>query len=160
MILDRIANAASYRKLSPRIAAALDYLDGTDFDNTEAGRHTLDGDNLFAMVQQYKTRPMSEIIWESHRKYIDVQYVHSGREWMGVIDRTAEGCTVSTEYDAGKDAAFYDAKGDLLNLAAGQFIILAPDDVHAPGLAAGEPAKVTKVVVKVAVDPNAGPCGF
>ena len=89
-----------------------------------------------------------------------MQFVHAGKEWMGVIDRTADGCTETTPYDAEKDAAFYEAKGDLFNFAAGQFVILAPDDVHAPGLAAGEPAKVTKVVVKVAVDPNAGPCGF
>jgi hypothetical protein len=34
-------------------------------------------------VQSYTTKPENETIWESHRRYIDVQYVVRGSERMG-----------------------------------------------------------------------------
>jgi YhcH/YjgK/YiaL family protein len=41
--------------------------------------------------------------------------------------------------------------GDYVTVGAGSFVIFFPEDAHMPCMAAGEPAKVKKVVVKVAV---------
>lgn len=154
MILDQLHHALLYRCLSPRIAAALDYLRETDFSSVAEGRHELDGDRLAAIVQRYKTRPHSEIIWESHRRYIDVQYIVTGTEQMDNVCLRPD-LPVKQAYDETTDAAFYNAQGSLFLATPGTFAIFFPHDVHAPGLAAGSPptaAEVFKVVMKCRVD--------
>ncbi len=54
------------------------------------GRHDLDGDDLFALVQEYTTRAADECVWEAHRRYIDVQFVVTGAERMGVARPRAD----------------------------------------------------------------------
>jgi YhcH/YjgK/YiaL family protein len=154
MILDHIEHAAMYRALGPRIAAALDYLRQTDFSKMADGRHELDGDRLIAILQHYRTRPHSEIIWEAHRRYVDVQYIVAGTEQMGYAGLRPD-LPVKQAYDETKDFAFYDAQGALFEVKSGNFAIFAPQDVHAPGLAAGSPptpAEMFKVVMKCRVD--------
>ena len=48
MIVDAIKNAELYYSLSPRIKQAFDWLAATDIAALEAGRHDIDGNNLFA----------------------------------------------------------------------------------------------------------------
>ena len=79
MILDTLDNAARYESLNSRFAKAFAFLrtvDGTQ----ELGRHDLDGDACFALVQTYESKPIEKAKFEAHRKYIDVQFIHSGRE--------------------------------------------------------------------------------
>lgn len=159
MILDGIDRASAYRPLSPRLAAALDYLQHTDFSKMADGRYDLDGDRVYALVQRYQTRLPDPIIWESHRRYIDVQYVAAGAERMGWMPLSAEP-VVTQPYEEEKDAALYSGQGDFLELRQGSFVIFTPHDVHAPGLAVGGPAAVVKVVVKVQVNGSSGGCGF
>jgi YhcH/YjgK/YiaL family protein len=158
MILDRIENASMYRALGPAIAAALDYLRQTDFSQVPDGRHELDGDRLFSIVQHYRTKPLAEAIWEAHRQYIDVQYVVQGAERMGYAS-LRDDLPVRQPYDAQKDAVFYDAQGDFLEVRAGSFVIFTPHDIHAPGLAvtpSEASAAVCKVVVKCRAQEQAG----
>ena len=46
------------------------------------GRHEIDGEEVYASVQRHFTKPVAERQYESHRKYIDIQYIHTGREIM------------------------------------------------------------------------------
>ena len=154
MILDRLENAAMYRPLGKRIAAALDYLRGVDFSKTPEGRHELDGDRLYVMVQQYQTRPLAEATWEAHRQYVDVQYVIQGAERIGYAV-LRDHLPVQQPYDAQKDVIFFDAAGDFLSLRVGDFTIFTPHDIHAPGLAlspSGALGTVRKAVVKCRVE--------
>lgn len=150
MIYDDLSNAECYRHVKPGIALALDYLRKTDFSGVAPGRYELDGTNVYAMVQRYTTRKTGDAVWESHRKYIDVQYVHQGEEWFGYA-ALSEAPAVTTPYDEAKEAQFYAPGSLMLPLGAGKFAIFFPQDVHAPCLAANEsPSEVVKVVVKVA----------
>jgi len=152
MILDRLENADLYRPLSKGIDQALTYLAETDLLNQPLGRYDLDGDEVYAMVQQYETKTDLPVIWESHRKYIDVQYVAKGRERLGYMPLSSQP-QVTKPYDESIDAALYESTGDLVQFAAGSFSILWPGDVHAPGRAwADSSEEVLKVVVKVLVD--------
>ena len=162
MIVDRIDNADAYGRLGGGIAAAMEYLQKTDFASLDSGRQELDGERLFAMVQRYRTKSQAQAAWEVHRQYIDVQYVVEGIERMGWAP-LALGPPVVKAYDAESDAALHDADGDFVTLAAGSFAILTPQDIHAPQVAAGSPpvpSPVLKVVVKVRIDEASGPCGF
>jgi YhcH/YjgK/YiaL family protein len=154
VILDLLSAAAAYRSLGPRIAAAFDYLAGTDFSRVPPGRYELDGSRLYAIVQRYRTKPPSEAAWEAHRRYIDVQYVVEGIERMGYTP-LYPGLAVRQDYDEAKDIIFFETRGDHFDLRPGMFALFGPQDVHAPGLASGQPAvsaEVLKVVVKCRVE--------
>ena len=146
MIIDQLKNASMYFGLGPRVEAALRYLQGTDFEQVEPGRYEIDGDRVFALVQEYESKPKEEGFWEAHRQYVDVQYVASGAEHMGYApaERLQAGV-----YDAEKDFLKLDGDGEFLKVRAGSFVILAPQDAHMPGTAITAPQPVKKVVVKV-----------
>jgi biofilm protein TabA len=152
MILDTLANASRYESLNSRFAKAFDYLrtvDGTQ----ELGRHDLDGDDCFAIVQTYETKPLEKSLFEAHRKFIDVQFVHSGREtilWAPLTTMREETMAYTDE----KDAALWKLTADTtpLHVSAGHFVILWPEDAHAPCVEWEKPEQVFKVVVKVAVE--------
>jgi biofilm protein TabA len=154
MISDTIENAASYRHLSPRIAVALDFLQRPDLGSLEHGKHLIDGDKLFAIIQEYTTKSRADCFWESHRKYTDVQFIQSGIEAIGwsPIQRMK----LIKPYDAEKDLQVLEVlegQGQIIELRAGQFAIFMPHDAHMPSLAAASGAQaVRKIVVKVAVD--------
>jgi YhcH/YjgK/YiaL family protein len=155
VILDRLENVATYRTISAELVRAFDYLSRTDFSDLPAGRYALDGDRVYAIVQRYRPKPLTEAKWESHRRYLDVQYIAEGSERLGhaLLD---DGVTVEQQYNAEKDVIFYKADGDFFTLRAGSFAIFAPQDIHAPGLALdgpGDSIEVCKVVVKCRLEP-------
>ena len=156
MILDRLENAGFYRSLGAEIAMALDYLRRTDFSQIPDGRHELDGDRVFAIVQRYRPKPLTEAQWEAHRQYIDVQYVAAGAERMGYAP-PANGSVVRRAYNSQDDYVLCDAEGDFFAVRAGSFAIFTPHDTHASGMAIDPPevsTEVCKVVVKCRVAEN------
>lgn len=150
MILDRLDNPSAVAALPPRLRAAVDFLRRGDLTSLAPGRHVVDGDRLFAIVDDYTTLPSSECRWEAHRAYIDVQYVVHGVERMGFmnISRAIE----REPYNESKDVAFFEPGDDVVTVHAGMFTVFGPEDVHAPKIAAHVPARVRKIVMKVAVE--------
>ena len=145
---------ACIAQLGAEIALALDYLRRTDFSRMPTGRHEVDGDRVWAIVQRYRPKPLAQIVWERTRQYIDVQYVVEETERMGYVPLSS-GLSVRQPYDSQKDAILFDADGTLFEVGAGSFAIFAPHDVNAPGLATGLPegaAEVCKVVMKCRVE--------
>jgi biofilm protein TabA len=149
MIIDRLANPAPLFRLPVRLARALEYLRATDLTSVPIGRHDLDGDRLFALVQEYTTRAADECIWEAHRTYIDVQFVAVGVERMGYANLGQ--MRERDAYDATRDVAFFEPGESFVTIPAGTFAIFGPEDVHSPGHAAGAACLVRKVVVKAMV---------
>ncbi len=154
MIVDRIQNYAKYHHLPDRIVRAIEYIGSTDFAFVESGQYELDGKKLISIVSRYKTKLPENAVWESHRKYIDVQFVAGGNERFGYAP-LATAPPIKTPYSEERDVIFYEPGTEMFAAPAGTFMIFYPDDVHAPGLAAGippAPSEVVKVVVKVAVE--------
>jgi biofilm protein TabA len=149
MIIDKLSNSNRYALLSPRIKQAFDYLHQAELDTISAGKYEIDGKNLYAMVQEYSTKPREAGHWEAHRKYIDLQCMVAGTEQVGfaLIDRLEAG-----EYDPGKDFLPLKGKGDMVRLESGNFMLLFPEDAHMPGLVIDTPRPVKKVVVKIAIE--------
>jgi YhcH/YjgK/YiaL family protein len=150
MIVDRLGNPATVASLPPRLRQALEYLRVTDTASAPVGRHDIDGDRLFALVQEYTTREPAQCAWEAHRRYIDVQYVVSGVERMGYVN--IEEAREREAYDSARDVAFFEPGEDFVTIRAGMLAIFGPEDVHSPCGAAGAPRTVRKVVIKSAVD--------
>ncbi len=152
MIIDTIQNAAVYKNINAGIRTALEYLEATDFSALEPGRYAIDGDRIYASVDAYPTRRRATSGWEAHRRYIDVQYVVSGVEVMGIAP--LDHLEVTVPYDNAQDAVRLVGDGDFVTVPAGTFAVFFPQDAHMPCLAAADaPGPVRKVVVKVATGP-------
>lgn len=151
MVLDDLSHAAQYGGLSAILRRALGYLTSTDWGRRAPGRHDFEGDDIFALVADYQTRPDADVPWEAHRRYIDVQYVHSGSERVGHAPLAT---LAAGPYDDARDLVPADGRGACVTLAAGMFAIFWPHDAHRPGIAIDQPAAVRKVVLKVAYNPQ------
>ncbi len=150
MILDTLANASRYYVLGARIETALKYLQNTDCTQLPVGKIPLQGEEIYALVQDNTTKLRVDGVWEAHRRYIDVQFVAAGVEEMGYAN--VETLSVKQPYDEQKDYALFTGSGSYVRVPAGSFTIFFPQDGHIPGSAINEqPAAVRKVVIKVAV---------
>jgi len=150
VILDTLAHSENYVVLGPRIARGLAWLASFSPAFLD-GRHEIDGDNVFALVQSYDTVAPTDKRFESHRDYIDIQYLHAGRE---VIFHAPLGqLTPETTYDAARDFTLYEdpTESTPLALAPGHFALFFPHDGHKPGCFSGPSARIRKVVIKVRV---------
>ncbi len=134
--------------LAKRLQAAFDFLQNTDLENTPVGKIEIEGDRVFALVQEYNTKPREKGFWEAHRQYIDVQYVVSGLEHMGYANLSQ---LTPGQYDASRDFLPIEGAGSFVLLPSGMFTVFLPEDGHMPGIAVTEPQPVKKVVVKIAV---------
>jgi YhcH/YjgK/YiaL family protein len=149
MIFDKIENAALYENISPLLKKAFTYIKQTDFSKLENGKHIIEEDNLFAIVQEYETKNDADCKLEAHKKYIDVQYIISGEEHIGVTPLINQ--KPCKEYDAENDYALYDDVSSFIKIIQTQFAVLFPDDLHKPGIKINVSGKVKKVVMKVRV---------
>lgn len=145
-------------------AATFAYLDDCIRPGSEAHRrvHALTvgqqervelADGAFALEQVYRSKGRAEGFFESHRKYIDVQVIVEGAEFIEVADIAR--LTIEEDKTPAKDLVVF-AKAEkgaasVLRLDAGEAAVLFPVDGHMPGLAVAAPAVVRKIVVKVPV---------
>lgn len=141
-----------YDYLAPKFQKAFAFLKETDFSILSEGKIKIDGDDIFAEVQEYTTKPAAECRFESHRKYFDIQYMAEGEEYFGYIP-LAE-LEEDTGYDESRDLEFYrtPAASGRVHLKKGDFAVVSPDDGHQPRCIGEAPCRVKKIVVKVKVD--------
>jgi len=151
MVHGRIADGEKYVGLHPRFAKAFAWLRTTDLAALAAGRHTIDGDDIFANVMP--EAPLSpyaaDATMEGHRRYIDIQVPLSGPETYGYIyDETAK---TSSAFDVEKDyVLFKNPKMRPITIEPGGFIIFfPPGGAHAPNLTTDARRKIRKLVIKV-----------
>jgi len=148
MIFDRLQYARCYKAIHIRLRIALDALVTGKFNQSPDGRYELMGDKIYALVQTYDTKPRQAGQWEAHRKYTDIQCLVEGSEIMGCAQlanlREVE------PLDAARDITFYAGDGNFFQVNPGVFTIFFPHDAHMPSLAITTPARVKKIVMKVA----------
>ena len=149
MIKDKLKNAKIYYTLSENLKKGLQWLENTSLEQLTDGKYEIDGDIIYASVQTYVTK--SEANYESHRKYIDIQYLIRGKEKVGVTD--IGNCTTCIEYDNERDLEFYNinCREEYIELTESTFAIFYPHDAHKPSITIDTPTTVKKIVVKVAV---------
>lgn len=144
MIYDHKRNIATYAGIDPRIAKGLALLETEDFASMELGRYEVDGDKLFYLVQAYDSK-VYEGVGEAHKRYVDIQYLISGREKI-MIGQMEEDSELVSERG---DVYFYKMGEEYITLTEGQFAVLWPQDLHGPGMMVESPEACRKVVIKV-----------
>lgn len=149
MIKDHLKHSETYYNLSDNIKTGLEWLRKNDLTKLEDGKYEINGNQLYANIQTYETK--TDAKYESHREYIDIQYMIKGSEKIGVTD--ISNCKTCIEYDCTKDLEFYDilSNEEYLNLEEGNFLIFFPQDAHKPSIAIDKTILVKKVVVKIKI---------
>jgi YhcH/YjgK/YiaL family protein len=150
MITSTLAQLHWYRIISPHFAKAIEYALSAPFASLEPGKYDIDGDNAFAIVNAYTTKPASECDPESHQQYADIQIMIAGEEKFGYLPLNGQDPAVPFQPD--NNVAFYDIPADAINyitLHPGEFIIFFPSDIHQPEVFNHQPSLVKKVVIKV-----------
>jgi biofilm protein TabA len=149
MVLDRLENAGRYAPLHPGLAKALDHLEGIDVHALPLGEHEIDGRRLYMSVSEDQGRGREGARLEAHRKYIDIQVAVTGHEVVGW--KNVNECTdADGAFDEERDVVLFSDEPDAwIGVRPGSFVILFPEDAHAP--LAGE-GTLHKVVVKVQVE--------
>ena len=150
MIIDKIENAILYKSLGDRIQKSFDYIKQTNLKKLQPGRYDIDGDNIFALISEYQTKPEAEGKLEAHKKYIDVQFVIEGEELMGYAPLGNQ--EILEPYKEENDIIFYKGEKVFIKVPEGMFAIFFPEDVHMPGIQVEKKSLVRKLVIKVKVD--------
>lgn len=149
MILDNIENCKKYEVLNRNFEKAFRFLKREDLESLTVGKYEIDGEEVFAMVQEYETKDLENAKYEAHKKYIDIQYMLAGSENMGYssIDKLE----ITSPYSEQNDFMLLEGEVNLIVLNSKDFFVLYPEDAHMPGVFIKEKNKVKKVVVKVRV---------
>jgi biofilm protein TabA len=153
VIVTDLNNIDHQVEMTTSLRKAFDFLRRRDVHALPDGRVDIDGDKVFALVQRYETARTEAPKFECHRNYVDVQFMVSGEEVLGWA--ALETMKTTEAYDEKKDICFGTVgpgKWTPVHLQTGQLAVLWPEDAHAPKLAAGDPSRVMKIVVKVAVE--------
>ncbi|HVZ97527.1 MAG TPA: YhcH/YjgK/YiaL family protein [Chitinophagaceae bacterium] len=127
---------------------AFAFLRDHDLKTLAAGKYPIDGDKVFAIITEDSTKDLANTKWESHRKYIDLQCVITGKEKMGRYPVAK--AKVINPYNEEKDIANYEAPGEFFIVPAGTFMIFFPADAHRPNITPENRKYLEKkIVIKV-----------
>ena len=149
MIKDKLDNLHIYENTHPLFKEAFKWLKENATPDIADGRIEVKGDKIIALPQHYNTHPFESAKFETHKKYIDIQYVVSGVE--DVYLGNPELMTSAIPFNPEKDIAFFDGSGEAIRLHPREFLIIWPHEAHEPCVTAGEKsAYVHKIIMKIA----------
>lgn len=108
-------------------------------------------ENSFVLEQSYITKNKKDCFFESHKKYIDIQYMFKGDEIMEV--ENVDNLSVTTAYNEDLDYAKYAQTNNssTLIIKENELAIFYPQDAHMPCIKIDENKKIIKAVFKIAV---------
>ncbi|WP_454878736.1 YhcH/YjgK/YiaL family protein [Serratia inhibens] len=149
MIFGHIAHTAPEQYPAP-VANAVAYLQNTDFSALSAGRYEDPATGYVVQVLDLHTQSPDELRPEVHRKNVDVQFLVSGTELIGVAADRGDN-PIHQELLAQRDIIFYQevANESWLTMRPGNFAVFFPQDVHRPACINQRPGAIRKVVVKI-----------
>lgn len=149
MVIDTLAHAPQYYCFGRLYRKAFEWLRDTDIMALELGRHDIEGDDLYALVQEYETRTVDNCEMETHLKYIDIHYIAQGYEYIAYADESKmrPATHIGREipdtvlYEKQYNNEFFMEKGDIA--------ICFLNDAHMPRHIALYPTLVRKVIIKL-----------
>ena len=139
-----------YEKLNEKFPRAFEIVRNVLKEIPEIGRYEVEGNELYYMVQSYKTKVPGEAQFEAHKKYIDIQVMLEGEEIIRF--ETPEKLAVTKEYDEDRDYQLFamSREFDSVRLCKGDMTVIFPGEPHAPGIGtAATPESVRKLVIKI-----------
>jgi biofilm protein TabA len=126
--------------------AAFAFLRNVNLDELAPGKYSIIGDQVFATVSEAPSHNKEDVKWESHKHYVDLQYIIKGKELIGVADTSK--ATIIKPYSP--DIINYTAEGNYYIAAPGEFFLFFPNNAHRPTIKVDGYDVVKKIVIKIA----------
>ncbi len=148
MILGNLNDSDRINALHPLFSELFAFVKSNDLLQCDLGRIELKGSDLFinnveATLVNDEKQPL-----EVHRDYIDVHIPLSTTErigWKALCDCSA----LDGEFDVENDFALYrEAPSTVMDVKVGEFLVVFPEDAHAPILGNGT---LRKLIAKVKI---------
>jgi len=135
-------------KIECRVNEAIQYIVSMDKTELHVGKYKVNN-YFYYDIQEYETKPREECKLESHKKYIDIQWIVDGEEELDIAD--ISGLEISEEYDEQRDIMFWKPRTNMIRvfLRKNSYIVLNPKDAHMGCIAVRESKYVRKIVGKV-----------
>ncbi|WP_255987281.1 YhcH/YjgK/YiaL family protein [Chitinolyticbacter albus] len=129
---------------------ALAHLAGLDLASLPAGRHALEGEAMFLLIQEPLTGAIESKRPEAHVQHADIQLLLAGEERYGVALADAALPVLEDRRDR-HDIAFFAAPEREVQvvLRPGEFLVFWPGELHRPCCAVGAAMPIRKAVVKI-----------
>lgn len=147
--IDKVQFAQQYELNKALWDKAFAYLKDNNLAALPNGRHVIDGDNVFAIVTEAPSKDYDKTAFESHKNYIDLQFVISGEENMGKAK--LDEVKLDKPYNERNDIMFYTGEGKIYTVPQNSFLLFFPSDAHRPNITPGGNKVVKKVVIKIRV---------
>lgn len=152
MITGTLKDLSVLSKLGGNFTAVVDFLKKLDVTALKPGKYEIDGDKAYAFFSEMTLRDPSELPFEAHARYADIQMIIDGLEemWQAPV---SDALPVRTPFDESKDAAFYNDPDhfNTVVLGAGEFAVFFPEDAHKPCCMVKDSKHSLKLLFKVRV---------
>lgn len=139
------------QNLEERIHGAVEYIRQLDKNNLKPGKYEIT-DKFYINVEEYFTKDLEECRFESHKKYVDIQWIVMGIEQIDTIE--VDGLDIEIPYNKENDVVFFkDTEKNIMHtiLPKDGYMILYPNNAHRPCINVHEKTKIKKIVGKVRV---------
>lgn len=140
----------SLEELKTEYPSVYEFMISHNMETIGEQRYNLEN-KIYVNVESYKTFQYEERAYESHVRYMDIQYIITGRE--NIIVAPIDKLTATEDYDLDRDIVFYSNKfrGKNNFMKAGDMIVLNPEDGHMPCVSIDGSVHVKKAVFKIPV---------
>lgn len=101
------------------------------------------------LVQQNTTKDAATQQIETHRNYLDIQYLVQGEEIVGWAPTWS--LTPAADYNPDKDKQMFTGHVDFMRIAEGYCYVAYSEDGHMPGVHLDQPTTYRKLVIKLKV---------
>ena len=146
MIFDLIENLNEYISLNPKIANGLKELNEVEIDYNKL----FDFDGGYLFFQEVTTNPIDEGTFEAHKKYMDIQIVLDGSEYVAWAPINQ--LVVEVEYNAEKDVVRLNGSPkEIMKINKGMAYICLPHDGHKALKHINQATKYKKAVIKIEI---------
>jgi len=122
-----------------------------DFSSLADGIYDLKEKDFFYHLVSYKTKEkIDQTSAEAHKRYIDFNYILSGKETM-CYTPNIDPHVFSSGYDSVKDVELTKntVSENFFTVKKGMFVIFYPGEIHRSGLMADESLIIRKLVFKI-----------
>lgn len=134
--------------IDKRIKNAIGYLQGLKIDDTKVGQYQVD-EGFYYRIHCYQTRPENDCEFESHKRYVDIQYIVKGEEAVDICDISR--LKIKRKYDIERDVTIWNEPQQFsrVTLSENNYLILYPEYAHRGGVLSNQESQVVKVVAKI-----------
>ena len=137
-------------KLDDKIEKAIAFVSKVDVEKAAIGRYDIDQTSYY-MIQEYTTKNKLECRLESHRDYVDVQWIIKGREEIDTV--SIANLVIEEEYNSEKDVMFWKRPMRMQKniLGPNSYVVLYPENAHMPCIEVENPMQIKKIVIKIKI---------